>query len=226
MDKGAREGVVRILIADDHPIFREGLRRLLESEGHFEVVGEGQDGGEAVQLARKLKPDILLLDVAMPRVTGLDALEQLSHGDHSVRTILLTASIGQADIVTALQLGARGVVLKDAATRLLFKSIECVMGGQYWVDRESVSDLVQSLRTMMVSAQEQNKKKTFGLTKREFEIIGAIVAGNSNKDIAQKFAISEDTVKHHLTNVFNKVGVSNRLELALFAVHHKLVDNL
>jgi DNA-binding NarL/FixJ family response regulator len=224
MDKVSPERRIRILIADDHPIFREGLRRLLESDGSFEVVGEGQDGGEAVQLAQKLQPDILLLDVSMPRVTGLTALEELSRANHAVRTILLTASIGQSDIVTALQLGARGVVLKDAATRLLFKAIRCVVDGQYWVDRESVSDLVQSLRSLMATAQEQTRKKTFGLTKRELEIVGAIVAGNSNKDIAQKFTISEDTVKHHLTNVFNKVGVSNRLELALFAVHHKLVD--
>jgi two-component system nitrate/nitrite response regulator NarL len=98
------------------------------------------------------------------------------------------------------------------------------MDGQYWVGRESVSNLVQTLRKMMASHAEQATKKTFGLTKREFEIIGAIVAGYSNKDIAREFKISEDTVKHHLTNVFDKVGVSSRLELALFAVNHKLVN--
>src|ERR1044071_9766625 len=103
MDKVSPERRIRILIADDHPIFREGLRRLLESDSSFEVVGEGQDGAEAVQRAKKLQPDILLLDVSMPRVTGLAALEELSRANHSVRTILLTASIGQSDIVTALQ---------------------------------------------------------------------------------------------------------------------------
>jgi two-component system nitrate/nitrite response regulator NarL len=216
---------IRILIADDHPIFRDGLRRLLEAEPKFAVVGEACDGAEALKLTRQLKPDILLLDLAMPRHPGLEALREMSTapaGSHSVRVILLTAAAEKNQIVEALQLGARGVVLKDSATQLLLKSIETVMGGEYWVGRESVSNLVQYLRTLVQSSGEEARQKKFGLTPRELEIVSAVVAGYANKEIAEYFKISEDTVKHHLSNIFDKLGVSTRLELALFAVNQSL----
>ncbi len=214
---------VRIVIADDHPIFRDGLRRLLQSEG-MKVIGEAPNGEEAVKLARQLNPDILLLDVAMPQKPGLEALRELADAKTPVRVILLTAAIERSQIVEALQLGARGVVLKEAATTSLLKSIQSVLRGEYWVGRESVSDLVQTLRELMPPPGTEAKKAKFGLTPRELEIISAIVAGYSNRDIAQKFAISEQTVKHHLTNTFDKLGVSTRLELALFAVNHGLTE--
>ena len=224
MDK--RVSSIRIVIADDHPIFRDGLRRLLESENDMKVVGEACDGREAVKLATEIKPDILLLDLAMPHHTGLDALRDLSArsgtASAGVRIILLSAAVEKKQIVEALQLGARGIVLKDSATQLLLKAIHAVMGGEYWVGRDCVSNLVQYLRNLMQTTNEETKQKKFGLTPRELEIVSAVVAGYANREIAEYFKISEDTVKHHLSNIFDKLGVSTRLELALFAVNQGL----
>jgi two-component system, NarL family, nitrate/nitrite response regulator NarL len=211
---------IRILIADDHPIFRDGLRRLLEAEAGLSVVGEAADGAEAITLVGQLQPDILLLDLAMPRVPGMDALRELAAGKHSVRTILLTASVERPQIVEALQLGARGVVLKESATQVLLKSIATVMAGSYWVGRESVPDLKE---LVLDSVAPEQPGGNYGLTRREMQMVAAIVEGSSNREIAQKFSVREDTVKHHLTSIFSKLGVSTRLELALFALEHRLV---
>ncbi len=217
-----RPQLVRILIADDHPIFRDGLRRLLESEKGFKVIAEACDGVEAVDFVRKLKPEILLLDLAMPRRPGLEALRELSTDPTPVRVILLTAAAEREQIVEALQLGARGVVLKDCGTEILMKSIRAVLAGEYWVGREPVSNLMQYLRGLLDSSTKISRQKRFGLTPRELDIVSAVVAGFANREIAEHFKISEDTVKHHLSNIFDKTGVSTRLELALFAVNQAL----
>ena len=211
----------RIVIADDHPTFREGLIKLLETKPDLAVVGATADGDDAMKLVAELEPDVLLLDLAMPRMSGLVALREMHGTPTRTRIILVTASIDRTEIITALQLGAQGVVLKDSASEVLFKSIRAVMAGEYWVGRKRVADLAAALRDLTASHPRQSRKQ-FGLTPRELEIIGVILGGYSNSDIAAKVAISEKTVKHHLTNIFDKLGVSNRLELALFALHHNL----
>ena len=221
MDK--REPSVRIVIADDHTIFRDGLRRLLEAEPELEVAGEAADGAETVTQTRELKPDILLLDLAMPRMPGMDVLRELSTNGNGAHTkiIVLTAAVERMEIVQALQFGARGVVMKEAATQLLMKAIRTVMLGQYWIGREAVGDIVEFMRT---NPSGEKPSRNYGLTKREMDILTTIAAGLSNKEIAKKFSLSEDTVKHHLTNIFDKVGVASRLELALFAINNRLTE--
>ncbi len=216
---------IRLVIADDHTIFRDGLRRLLDLEDDFEVVGEAADGAEAVAMVRQHQPAILLLDLAMPKMPGLEALRELSQQNSNTRCILLTAAIERRQIIEALHVGARGIVMKESATQLLLKAIRTVVAGLYWVGREPVTDMMMYLREQSTLQVPSKARSSFGLTRRETEILATIVAGLSNKEIAQKFTLSEDTVKHHLTNIFDKVGVSSRLELALFAINNRLIEN-
>jgi len=209
---------VRIVIADDHPIFRDGLKKLLESEPGFTVVGEADDGAAAIRAVQTLEPDLLLLDVAMPKLGGIETLAALQ--GHATSVLILTAGISDAAVVRAFQLGARGIVTKEAATRQLLDGIRRVMSGRYVVGEGAVESMAQAL-----ARPPGERERRFNLTWRELDIISAIVAGESNKAIADRLSISVQTVKHHLTSIFDKTGVSSRLELALFAVNHRIIGD-
>ena len=221
MPRSASDRVIRIVISNDQSIFRAGLRSVLESEQDFAVVGEAASGNEAVAITLERQPDLLLLDWT----SDIDDVLTRLRGVSDVKILLVTRGVEKAELLRALRLGVRGIVPKDAATEQLFKSIRSVMAGQYWIGRDLVADLVQIITAAPETQTEQSSPQMFGLTERERDVVGAIVAGYSNRDIASKFGLSEDTVKHHLTNIFDKTGATTRLELALFALHHRLVEH-
>jgi len=219
----ASRPIIRLVVADDHPVVRFGVKNMLTADPGFEVVGEAEDGDVAITQVLEHEPDILLLDVQMPRLPGLEAMRAIMSRSPRVKIILLTSTISTQQIIEALQIGARGIVLKDSVAGDLGESIRAVASGDYWIGGERVVNLVMALHGLMQKAAAQPERKTFGLTPRELEVVGCIVEGCSNKDVAREFNISEETVKRHLSNIFDKTGVSTRLELALFAISHKLV---
>jgi DNA-binding NarL/FixJ family response regulator len=211
---------LRVLVADDHPVFREGLRMLLETDPKIRVVGEASDGTEAATMANELKPHLVLMDMRMPRCSGLEALKLFQRMSLPVRILILATEVRKQEIVEALRYGASGVVLKETATQLLRKSISTVMAGQYWIEREGISESDYGMAKPSRAASADLSNKNWRLTPREEQIVSEVVSGKTNNEIAQSLGMSLQTVKHHLTCIFDKVGVYNRLELALFCVNN------
>ncbi len=230
-------GIARVVIADDECMFRASLRQLLAvppsvvrdvygvdvGEG-FNVVGEASTGEETIETVRSARPDLLLLDVSMPRLSGLDALRAIGTSCDTTRTVILSGGLDKSELLMAIQLGARGVVLKDCATELLFEAMTRVMAGQSWLGPTLISELMDVVRDLAHQPSGPARHQPFGLTPREREVLSLVVAGCANKEIAQRFAVSEETIKHHLTRMFDKVGAANRLELAMTATRNGLVN--
>lgn len=213
---------VRVLIADDDPLVRAAVGVLLPAEG-FKLAGEARDGGEAIDQVKALRPDLLLLDLNMPNKAGLEALRELSGA--GVRTIVLTVAIEKRQILEALQLGARGIVLKAAARTLLADAINSVIAGHYWINDQPLQDVQAVIRDLTSSvAEAPAAPKTKLLSPKELQIVCFIVEGRTNKDIAQELQTSEQVIKNHLGKIFDKLGVFNRLELALYAIDNRMVE--
>jgi len=212
---------IKVLIADDHAFFRDGLRKLLEDAADISVVGEASNGNQCIKMLDKFKPDILLLDLRMPEKDGLAVLTEVNFESLSTRVIVLTAAEDDRDVVRAMRLGARGVVLKQSASDLLLKSIRQVHDGEIWLDNRMTAEVIYAFKKSAESGQRREKPL---LSDREKEVVQLVAQGFHNREIGEKLFISEQTVKNHLHNIFDKLGVSDRLELALYAIHHKLVD--
>ena len=212
---------IKVLIADDHAFFRDGLRKLLEGPDDISVVGEASNGNECIKMLDKFKPDILLLDLRMPEKDGLAVLTEVNFESLSTRVIVLTAAEDDRDVIRAMRLGARGVVLKQSASELLLKSIRQVHDGEIWLDNRMTAEVIDAFKKSAESGQRREKPL---LSDREKEVVQLVVQGFRNREIGEKLFISEQTVKNHLHNIFDKLSVSDRLELALYAIHHRLID--
>ena len=211
---------IRIAIADDHTIFRDGLRRLLTLEEDFEIVAEAQDGTEVMDILRDKEPDILLLDLKMPGLDGLSLLQRIQTQKIKTKIIVLTASDDEGEYVQAMRYGTSGIVLKQTATELLLKSIRKVYGGEIWLDSKTTAAVMRQFASPSDPGPRERDKPR--LSNREREIVALVAQGFKNKEIAERMFISEQTVKNHLHNIFDKLGVSDRLELALYAIHRNI----
>ena len=220
---------IRIVVADDHPIFRDGLCKLLALEEDFEVVAQASDGRQVLEVLQQYTPDILLLDLKMPGLDGLATLQRLQAVKNKTRVIVLTASDDKNEFVQAMKLGTSGIVLKQTATELLIKSIRKVHAGEIWLDSHTTAAVIRQFvaadENPPPSAPQQQtsrERERSPLSQREREIVALVAQGFKNKEMAEKMFISEQTVKNHLHNIFDKLGVSDRLELALYAIHNNL----
>ena len=221
---------IRILIADSQPIVLEGLRSVLGQQPSVQVVGEATDGMDTIDKAVQLDPDIILMDLKLPRIDGLTVIRSIHTRAPRSKVILFTSADHKDEFVDAMKLGCSGVLLKEGALILIEKSILKVNAGEIWLDSNTTAAVIRQFSTPGVHSPEpaaptpngKASRERTQLSQREREIIVLIAQGYKNKEIAEKMFITEQTVKNHLHNVFDKLGVSDRLELALYAIHNSL----
>ncbi len=209
---------IKVMLADDHVLIREGIRQLLEFDGAIEVIDEANDGNECLEKLNKVKPDILLLDINMPKKNGIEVLEEIKNNNMNVKVLILTVHNEVEYLLKAVDIGVDGYILKDTESNELKKAIISIVNGESYIQ----PNLIPALNSKLVS-RDKDKDKIDSLTNREMEVLICVANGMFNREIADELSISERTVKNHVTNIFKKIDVADRTQAAVFAIKNDII---
>lgn len=209
---------IRVILADDHVMLREGIKQLLEFDQTIQVVAEANDGIECLEKMNSVEADVLLLDINMPRKNGLDTLQEIKKNKKKIKVLILTVHEEVEYLVKAIDLGVEGYILKDSGSMELKKAIHVVLKGESYIQ----PNLIPALNHYLIH-KDEDKEKLSSLTKREVEVLIEVAKGNFNRDIALHLNISERTVKNHMVSIFKKIDVADRTQAAVFAIKNNLV---
>jgi DNA-binding NarL/FixJ family response regulator len=220
----ANDDAIRVVIVDDHELFRKGLQMVLEAEADIEVVGEASDGNEAIQKAEETSPDVVLMDVRMPKRSGIDATRTIKDTLPSTKILMLTISDEEADLYEAIKAGASGYLLKEISIEEVADAVRAVQQGQSLISPSMASKLLNEFAAMVKRRDERAQVPGPRLTERELEVLKLVAKGLNNRDIGQELFISENTVKNHVRNILEKLHLHSRMEAVVYAVREKLLD--
>jgi DNA-binding NarL/FixJ family response regulator len=226
-ETGARTDPIRVLIADDHALFRRGLKMVIDEEEGVDLVGEASDGAEAVKLAAEAVPDVVLMDIRMPKITGIEAARQMKEVAPSAKIVILTISDEEEDLFEAIRAGASGYLLKDIPLDEVADALRSVHGGQSLINPSMAGKLLSEFATLARRDAEDEPAKHAPapkLTDREMEVLRLVARGMNNRDIAKELFISENTVKNHVRNILEKLQIHSRMEAVMIAVREKLIE--